>query len=567
MINEPKSKPQIESFYPLSPMQAGMLFHTLFDPGSGMYVELFSVQFRGNLDIPAFQLAWQKALERHSILRTSFVWEGVKEPIQVVHQTVKLPFSFQDWRDIPASELPAALMKFMIAEQRQGFDLSRPPLMRMALIQTAPDQYTFVWTHHHILLDGWSVPILLKGVMSQYQAIREGRSEELPAGRPFRDYIVWLKGQDLTKSESYWRAKLAGFTNATPLPVKRSGALNQKDESEFRGLEIEISRNTTLALQNQARRNGLTLNTVIQGAWSILLSRYSGEEDVVFGTTISGRPADLPGSEFMLGLFINTLPVRVQVPDNEKLSTWLKNLQASQSEMRQYEFTPLVQIQSWSDVPRGLPLFETLYVFENIPFSGLENQQSGEVKIETGHAESHSNFPVSVVAVPGNQISIKFTYDAQLFEADVIHQMAGHLATLLENMSSDLDQQLGNITLLNDAEKKQILVDWNQTQKELPDIDCAQHMFEAQVRNNPHREAVRFENISLSYAELDERANKVAVMLRSLGVGPGILVGIATERSPDLVIGILGVLKAGGAYVPMDPTYPHERLEYMIEGF
>lgn len=557
----------VESFYPLSPMQQGMLFHSLFEPHTGMYIELFSVKLKGRLNLQVFEQTWQWVTERHSILRTAFLWEGLKEPVQVVQEKVKLPFQVIDWRHLPVSEQDRQLDQFTKDERLAGFDLAKAPLMRLALIQTGDEEFHFVWTHHHILLDGWSIPLLLGEVLTSYAAFNQGREPANEPTRPFRDYIVWLKRQDLKQSESYWRSRLAGFTAPTPLVVAQIDKSGLTSTPEFTEIEIYLPATSTLALQNFARQQGLTLNTLVQGAWAVLLSRYSGEDEVVFGTTVSGRPPDLPGSERMLGLFINTLPVRLAVPPEEKLLPWLKNVQAQQAEMRQYEYTPLAHIQGWSDVGRGVSLFDSILVFENFPLSGLGRDGTGGLEIEAGVSASHTNFPLTVVAAPGPQLSIKISYNRQLFDQDTIRRMLTHLQVILDGMAANPNIMLSHLPLLSAGERTQLLDEWNVRQKRFPETRCIHEWVEAQVERTPQASAVTFEGHSLSYAELNQRANALAFYLRSLGVGPESLVGIFMERNLDLIVAILGILKAGAAYVPLDPAYPVERLAFLVEDY
>ncbi|RMF26124.1 MAG: non-ribosomal peptide synthetase, partial [Chloroflexi bacterium] len=283
----------VQDFYPLSPMQQGMLFHSLLAPEAGMYIEQLSCTLRGDLDVSAFTRAWQRVVDRHPILRTAFIGEGLKEPIQVVHRRVRLPIEQQDWRTLPPAEQEARLERFLEAERQRGFQLSKPPLMRLALIRVEERAYKFVWTHHHLLMDGWSLPILLQEVLAFYEAFRQGRDLYLPPSRPYRDYIVWLKKQDMARAEAFWRRLLKGFTAPTPLTVDRrpagDGDGSPPEETDYRKLDILLSAETTAALQALARQHQLTLNTLVQGAWALLLSRYSGEDDVVFGATVSGR--------------------------------------------------------------------------------------------------------------------------------------------------------------------------------------------------------------------------------------------------------------------------------------
>jgi amino acid adenylation domain-containing protein len=554
----------LEDLYELSPMQQGMLFHSLADPESGVYVELLSCVVHGKLNVSAFKRAWQRVMERHSVWRTSFYWEGLDKPIQVVNRGLDLPWEQHDWRGLSPVEQQKQLEALLQTERKLGFDLAQAPLMRLTLIQADEDAYHFIWSHHHLLLDGWSLSLVLKEVFAFYEAFCRGQDLHLEYSRPYRDYIDWLQQQSLSEAEAFWRQTLKGFSAPTPLAVDRALASLSSEAHSYSEHQIQLSAVVTAELQSLARQHQLTLNTLVQGAWALLLSRYSGQQDVVFGATVSGRPADLVGVESMVGLFINTLPVRVSVSPEADLVDWLKQLQAQQVELRQYEYSPLVQVQGWSDVPRGLPLFESIVVFENYPVDASLQQQDGGLEIGNVRGVEQTNYPLTVVVGPGTQLLLRLSYDCRRFDADTITRMLGHLQTLLEGIATDPQQRLVDLPMLTQTERQQLLVEWNNTQVDYPKDVCIHQLFESQAERTPDAVAVVFEEEQLTYGELNRRANCLAHHLRSLGVGPDVLVGICVERSLEMVVGLLGILKAGGAYVPLDPAYPSERLAFML---
>jgi amino acid adenylation domain-containing protein/thioester reductase-like protein/non-ribosomal peptide synthase protein (TIGR01720 family) len=558
------SMQNVEDFYPLSPLQQGMLFHSLYAPESGVYFLQLSCTAHGDLDVAAFKRVWQQAVERHPVLRTAFLWEGLKEPVQVVHRRVRLPWEQHDWRGLALTEQDERLEVFLRADRARGFALSQAPLMRLTLIQVAEDSYHFVWSHHHLLLDGWSVSLLLKEVFVLYEAFCRGQVLPLDSPRPYRDYIAWLRQQDLTQAEAFWQQALKGVTAPTPLGVDRaSDGLSGQDE-DYATQQVRLSQAVTAALQSLARQQQLTLNTLVQGAWALLLSRYSGEDDVVFGVVVSGRPTALVGAESMLGLFINTLPVRVQVSPAASLLGWLKALQDRQVEARQYEYSPLVQVQGWSEVPRGLPLFESILVFENYPLDASLRMRGVRTQLRHIRLMDRTNYPLTIMAVPGAELLLRIGYDCRRFDAGTITRLLGHFQTVLEGMVAHPERRLAEVSLLTEAERQQVLVAWNATQAAAPPAQCLHTLFEARVTQTPDAVAVVCEDHQLTYRELNARANQLAHRLRTLGVGPEVLVGLYMERSLELIIGLLGILKAGGAYVPLDPAYPPERLAFML---
>ncbi|MEO0968652.1 MAG: amino acid adenylation domain-containing protein [Cyanobacteria bacterium J06639_18] len=554
----------IESIYPLSPMQQGMLFHTLCNPNSGVYFEQLICTLHGNLNVKAFHEAWLQVVQRHQILRSLLIWEHGKQPIQVVCKSVKLPWLNLDWEEFSPSKQQQRLEAFLQSEREQGFKLDRAPLMRCTLVKVQANTYRFIWSHHHLLMDGWCLSIILKEVLSLYQAAVNGEDLRLTSSRPYKDYITWLQKQDISQSEAFWRNTLQGFTTPTPLLTDRAKSNNSDDKQIYQEKQQFLSVALTNRLQSLSKDNHLTLNTLIQGAWALLLSRYSGESNVLFGTTVSGRPSTLPGVESMVGLFINTLPVRLEVSPETKLLSWMQKLQAQQVELEQYSYCPLVDIQGWSDVPPGSSLFESLVVFENYPLdASLQTEVTG-IKISEVRSFERTNYPLTVVVIPGTQLSIQVKYDAYRFNVDTINQILRHFQTLLEDMATKPQASLNELQILTPEEQNQLLVEWNHTEQDYPRDKCIHQLFAQQVEKTPDAVAVVCEEKQLTYKELNERANQLANYLRTLGVDSNVLVGISVDRSLEMVVGLLAILKAGGAYVPLDPTYPRERLSLML---
>ena len=561
-----KSK-NIEDLYELSPMQQGMLFHSVHDrDNKGLYVIQMSYALQGQLDVSAFEEAWRKVFSRQAILRTFFNWTELGKPLQVVMREVKLPLEVHDWRELGTEEQQERLKTYLQEDHRRGFDLDRPPLIRITVIRLGDDSYRFVWTFHHILFEGWSAAIILKDLFAYYRAVLRDEEIELEQPRPYRDYILWLQQQDIKKAEAYWRKKLEGFAAPTSLPVERLHGNPWAEVADYAEKKVRLPAEISKALDSFAKRHRLTLNTLVQGAWSLLLSRYSGEEDVVFGATVSGRPPELTGSENMVGLFINTLPVRAQADSEEKVLPWLQRLQDQLVELRQYEYSPLMEVQGWSQVRRGLPLFESILVFENwlgdISLRGLgEGLEIGE----TSCAEGGTGYPLTVAVAPGPEFQMTISYSTARFDAETVRRMLGHFQVLLESMAADSDQRLADLPLLTRPERHQLLVEWNNTRADFAKDACIHQLVEAQAERTPDAVAVVFADQRCTYRELNMRANQLAHRLHALGVGPEVLVGICVRRSLDMIVGMLAILKAGGAYVPLDPAYPKERLAFILE--
>jgi surfactin family lipopeptide synthetase C len=555
----------IEDVYPLSPMQQGMLFHSIYAPQSDVYIEQTYFELHGELNVTAFTQAWQQVIARHPLLRSACVWEKLEKPLQVVGRQVQFPWQELDWREMSPVDQRQNLEAFLQRERQRGFILSKAPLMYFSLIRLAEKVYHFCWSHHHILLDGWSGAIIYKEVIAYYKAYCEGKSLYLGKPHPYRDYIAWLQQQNISEAEVFWRKTFSGFTSPTQLRTNViAGYQTQEKENGYGEQQLRLSHTTTADFYSFVKQHQLTLNTLVQAAWAFLLSRYSGEQDVVFGATVSGRPTALADVESMVGLFINTLPVRVRVSPKQELLSWLQQLLAQQVETRQYEYTSLVDIHKWSDIPAGLPLFESIVVFENYPLDETFGKIDLNVKIKNINIFEKTNYPLTLIIVPGRELLFKILYQkSERFNVFTINKILEHLLALLKSMVAKPYQLLEQLPLLT-SDEQQLLVKWNGTQIHYSQQLCIHQLFEAQVERTPDAIAVVFEKKQLTYRELNIKANQLAHYLRSLGVKPEVLVGISVERSLDMVVGLLAILKAGGAYVPLDPSYPQERLAFML---
>ncbi len=551
----------VADFYPLSPMQEGMLFHTLYAPDAGVYVTQVNLSFpAAELDLPAFAESWRRVVERHAVLRTRFAWEGLEAPIQAVEREVALPVEQRDWRHLRPAEGRRRLAAYQRSERARRFDLSRAPLLRLGILQLPGGICQGVWSFHHIVLDGRSVSLVLEDVAAIYRSLASGVEPTLPPVRSFRDYIVWLKRQDLALAEDYWRGVLRGFRAPTPLP---SGYEGGPSPAAGYGMQHRVlPAAATAALTAWGRRAGLTLNTLSQGIWALLLGRYSGEEDVAYGVAVLGRPADLPGAESIVGLFINTLLLRVAVSADGLLVPWLQELQAAWARSRRFEHSPLVQVQTWSEVPRGVPLFETLLNFTGGPRTGggEAGRAAGGWEVET-QAQSHVALTLDVLV--GTAVELHLRYDRARFGDAFIIRLLGHLATLFAALPEEPHRRLGELPMLSAAERFMVTAEWNDTAVERPPgPDLLHARFERWAAATPEAVALVADGRCLTYGGLAALAGALARRLVAQGVGPESRVGVLMERSVEMVVALLAVLKAGGAYLPLDPEHPAERLAF-----
>ncbi|HVG07740.1 MAG TPA: amino acid adenylation domain-containing protein, partial [Thermoanaerobaculia bacterium] len=536
----------IEDLYPLAPLQEGLLFHSLYGQGGDPYFEQLTAGLEGPLDAPAFAAAWQRAIDRHTALRTGFLWQDVGRPLQLVRRQADLPWSVQDWRG------EAWWQDLLAADRARGFDLAVPPLMRLTLVRVGEDRHRLVWSSHHLVFDGWCLSLILAEVFAIYQ----DPGVQLPPARPYRDYIAWLAQRDESEAERHWREALRGFTEPTSIPF---------DHAAVGGDDFE--RNAAWAageLEALAQRLQVTLNTLVQGAWALLLSRYAQASDVVFGAVVSGRPAELPGVESIVGLFINTVPVRALIPEDEPASAWLARLQADQIGLRQYQWTPLTRVQALSEVPAGEPLFASLLAFENYPVDPSVSAQMAELRIVDVALSERTNYPLTLTVVARGDLSVRMTADPR-FEPATVERLLGHLGNLLKALAADPDAGPGRppreLPMLSEGERRQLLVDWNDTASPFPSLSIPE-LFAEQAALRPDAIAVEQGDERMTYRELQERAGRVA---RRLRIEPEQRVAVLAERSPDLIVNLLGILQAGGAYLPLDPTHPPERREWMVE--
>jgi amino acid adenylation domain-containing protein/non-ribosomal peptide synthase protein (TIGR01720 family) len=551
---------EVEDIYPLSGLQQGLLFHSLYAPQSAVYVVSVTCRLGGPLDVAAFRRAWQHVVERHAVLRTAFVGHELDRPVQVVRRRATLPFELHDWRGLPTAEQDQRFSAFLAEDRARGFEFAKPPLMRLHLIRVAEAEWRLIWNSHHILFDGWSLPVLLDEVLAGYAAFSRGEAPRLAAVRPFRDYIGWLQRQDMAAAQAWWRDRLAGFTTPTALGIDRPAAT-----AGIRYAEHDAAVPIDLAeLERFARHSKLTVNTLVQGAWALLLARYSDSDDVVFGVTVAGRPAELPEVERTVGLFINTLPLRLAVPPGQSVADWLHTVQARQTELIEHQFSPLSDLQRCSELPAGTALFDSIVAFENYPAEMAATAGIARtIRITEVRPVERTNYPLTLQVAQGAALSLRLIYDADRFAADAIARMVGHFTRLLGGLITDPARPLCALSPLDAAERQELIAppadraSWRQHR-------CLHELFAAQAARTPDAVALTCEDETLSYGELDRRANRLAHHLRSLGVGPDVVVGLCVERSLDMVVGLIAILKAGGAYLPLDPSLPPDRLAYML---
>jgi natural product biosynthesis luciferase-like monooxygenase protein len=554
--------------YPLSPLQHGMLFHQLQSGRhTGVDIEQLEAHLHESIRQDLFRQAWDSIAVRHAALRTRFRWEGLDTPRQEVVASVPLPFQLTDISSRSAAEQSSTFSAFLEADRGRGFDLSEAPLWRVTLFRMSDADYRMVWTYSHAILDSAFAEVL-REVFVTYEALLQSATPQLQDRPAYRDHILWLQDDLRRRTEAireFWRRHLAGFTTPTNLDAVRLPAARAEG---FTGghdtVNFRISRDTSDRIQSLAAEHGLRSSTFVDAAWALVLRAFSGQDDVVFGSTRACRRSSIAGAEAIIGLFINTVPVRARVAADTPLLEFLRELRQEQRGLRPFEHTPLVDVLSCAAIPRGTPLFDTIIVFNDAENDARLKSFGSTWAVRDFQLHDQTNFPMNVMAYGGADLSFKLSYDRGRFERSTVERISSLLTALLEAMAARPGATLGELPRLP-AQDLVTLRAFNETWAPIPEPQCVHEAFEAQVDRTPDAVAAIFRGESLTYRELDERANRVAGELVSLGVGPDQMVGIFVERSLEMVVGLLGILKAGGAYVPMDPAYPRERIAWMLE--
>ena len=555
----------IKSIYALSPTQEGILFHAMLDNGSHAYFEQTSFTMKGNMDVELFQRSFNTLIDRHDILKTIFVFKHVQKPLQVVLSKRQSDIYFEDVTHLDEESKQLYMEEFKLKDRERGFDLSRDVLIRAAILKTGEECYKVIWSFHHILMDGWCLGIINREQFEIYSSLKNNMPLRLGKAPVYRKYIDWLEKQDKEEAKDYWLRYLEGYENLASVPKIRVN----RDESKYIREEIDftIDKAITDGLSSIARRNNTTLNTVFQAIWGVVLQRYNNTGDVVFGAVLSGRSPEVEDVESMIGLFINTVPVRVQCEGNVPFTALLGKMQNNALEMEKYSYYPLADIQA--STPLKGALLDHIIVFENFPIQkSVANSGSGnnsEFVIEDVQAFEQTNFDFNIIIMPAEELNIRFTFNSNIYDKSYMESLFEHIRQTAVKIIESPEIEIGEIEIINQEEKKRVLFDFNNTKAGYPENKCIHQLFEEQVERTPDNIALLFGDTTLTYRQFNNKANQLAGVLRGIGVKPGSIVGIMLERSFEMMIGIMGVLKAGGAYLPIDPEYPADRIKFMLE--
>ncbi|HMQ67796.1 MAG TPA: non-ribosomal peptide synthase/polyketide synthase, partial [Ignavibacteria bacterium] len=555
-------KDLIEGLYRLSGLQQGMLFHGLYNEGKGAYLEQMSCDFL-NLDIDILKKTWNYIIKRHSILRTSFIYSEISIPVQSVNREVNLPLEILDYSGLSGKELVNALKDHEEADRNTGFNFNEAPLMRIALIKLSEDRYRMLWTWHHILFDGWSLPVLMEEFLSTYETFLSGKEPAKKDEDKFEDYIKYIERGSKERQEKYWRNYMKGIEQSTLLPFIGATADRTKGKGEYETEVLQLDEKTTSLIEEFAQKNRLTINTVMQGVWSLLLHHYTGNENIAYGVIVSGRPDDLPGVEQRVGLYINTLPLHSILKDGKSLVKWLQEMQKEQLSSRLYQHTPLQDIQKWTGVSGDL--FDSLLVFENFPVSELVKAKKWSLTIENVEIKERTNYPLTLMIGSSKETTINFSYNSALLSNEYVKEIKEHFKNVLLQVINAGETDVTGIEILTKAEKEKLLIEYNNTAADNDLSKSIADLFEEQAAKTPDIAALILDGVELKYSDLNKKANRLAHLLKSKGVKADSLVPVCLNRGFEMITAVIAVLKAGGAYVPVDPEYPSERKEFMLK--
>lgn len=559
---------ELEDAYPLTPMQEGMFFHSILTPDAGHYVEQMVLQIEGRMNINAIEKSLVQLVNHYEVLRTVFWHQGFEKPLQLVLKKGRPQFSFFDIREeVRLDGTGKVLARYQLEDREDRFLLTEGNLLRLTVLQTDLHEYTFVWTHHHILMDGWCAAIIWRTFCEFYEAAISGKDLYLPKAGRYADYITWLARQDYKKSEEFWKKRLDGFEKSSLISFQQRVSTEQ-NSFQLASADIFLNEVFTQSLIKVARDTGVTLNVLFQAAWAVLLSKYNHTDDVLFGAVVSGRPPELNGIEEMIGLFINTIPVRVKFEDSSlSINQLMSRLQHESMEAESFHYQPLAALQQINSL--GSNLLNHIMVFESYPVSEKilqgTSDEPGTIGIKEISVFEQSNYDLVIIVVPGNSLRIKIDYNGSVYSNESIQRLLLHFQQILRQVASGKNMLVSEIDLLGEEERHYLKDALDHTTVNYPAAETITDLFQKQVHRTPDNIAVKFQSHELTYRQLDDRSSQLANTLVRLGVRSNDVVGLLTHRSHETIIAILSILKAGGGYMPIDAEYPIARQQYMIK--
>ncbi|MDD4111508.1 MAG: amino acid adenylation domain-containing protein [Herbinix sp.] len=563
-------KMEIKKIYPLTPMQEGMLYHSMTDKNPYTYLTQLTFKLKGELEPSLLQSSFQQVVNRYDILRTIFNYDDAKQPIQMVINNRKADIHWEELLSISNEEQKTYLKQYCEKDLDKGFDLTHDLLIRLSAFQLEDKVYQIVITLHHIVMDGWCLGSVIKEIFQIYHALSKNTAQEnldyeLGKVYPYSRYISWLQKQDKNEAEKFWKDYLVDYNQQTMIPKEKEAT--DIIENKHARLNFVINSEMTSSLIDLAKNNKVTISTLIHTIWGILLKRYNNVDDVVFGSVISGRHYDLQGIEKMVGLFINTVPVRIKMEEDKRFTELLEDVQHKSIKAQKHSYYPLSKIQNNTELKQTL--VNHIVAFENLPIeeklSDLENDNNlYDFSLYDIQSFGQTSYDFNMIIVPGKELRVSIEYKKAAYSESFLNKIEGHMKQVANTVIQNPEIKISEIDILTWNEKKKLLFDLNDTMVDYPKNTTVHQLFEKQVKKHPNKPAIFFEGQSLTYSELNQKANQIARKLRKLGVEKDVLVGMLMERSLEMIIGILAILKAGGAYVPISPDYPEERINYTL---
>lgn len=563
-------KKNIEDIFALTPMQEGMLFHYLHEPESDYYYEQLSLEISGKIDPEIFEKAWNRVIQINEMLRAVFRWEKSENPVQLILKEYRFKPQYSSLKNITAED------------GGKKFDLKEIPF-RVTLCSHSGDKNggkdgdkdgdkdfdkdhinTMIISNHHILYDGWSNGIILKEFFTAYSRLSKGEPLRPPHKKKFKEFVKWSLSRDTAKEESFWNNYLLDFDARSDLSIKRNKS-EKRENNNAGNLQFLFSPDLESRLQGFVRKHKITLASLLYTAWGILLQRYNNCSDVIFGTTISGRNSGLKGIEETVGLFINTLPLRIRSENNTKMADLAVQVYNQLQLREQFPHTPLIKIKEYGKIENNEELFDTLVIVENYPLDRQLKSGSGPLTVRGFSMTERTHYPLTVSINLFDRIEVNFAYHENYFDRESIVRLARHFESIIGHFPGSPGLETGAVDMLSAEEKEQLLVEFNRTAVDYPSAKTIHQLLEEQVEKSPAAVAVTCQRKTATFGQLNERANRLARLLRDQGIGPGHLVGLMPDRSIEMLTGLFAILKAGGAYIPLGPEYPLDRVALILE--
>ena len=556
----------ISSMYGLSPVQEGILFHSTYLYSTGAkenttYHTQFDVTFSSKLDVVRFKKAWQHVINNHTILRTGFIYDKVNIPIQFVNKEVEVPLRLVDLTGSTDQEKDITFKKLKDEDRFEDFSFTNPPLMRITLAKFGESTYKMIWTKHHVLWDGWSGQVIIQEVIRAYTNLMHGVEPEAQEEDRYEDFINYIKAIDAFEEKEFWQTYMQDFNEPSLLPFCKALHERNKGKGKYERITIDFDAELTQKINDFSKAQHVTPNTLTQAVWAILLSKYTGFKDIVYGVTVSGRPAEL-NYDSKVGLYINTIPLRAKIDQNQTITDFLAMLQKTSVTARNFQHTSLNKIQQWNEIKGDC--FDTLLSFTNYPSKSSDSKQKPVLEIESVNVKENNNYLLSIQPMLKDRLVIDFTFNSSIMEAAFVQMITEHFRTALCQMAEEQFTTIGDFNMLGAAEIEVLTKAYNASEVDYPADQNIVEIFEEKAAKTPDAVALTIDGKHMTYKVLNEKANQLSRYLQEQGVGPEVMVGMCINRSFEMIIGILGILKAGGAYVPIDPEYPTERISFIL---